>query len=185
MSRIGKRLIPIPKGVNIAIDGSEVTVQGPKGELKQRFNADLTISEEDGQLKVERPTDLRHHRALHGLTRALLNNMILGVSQGFSRVLEIEGVGYKAEVRGKDLVLNLGYSHEIVVPPPTPETSYTVPPESRGRTIIVNGIDKQVVGELASYIRGRRPPEPYLGKGVRYQGEHIRRKAGKAGKGKK
>ncbi len=184
MSRVGKQPISLPKGVNITVDGSEVTVKGPKGELKQTFNPDIAISQEEGVLSVKRPTDLRHHRALHGLTRALLNNMVLGVSEGFTRILEIEGVGYKAEMRGDDLVLNLGYSHEIVVPPPA-NVSFDVPKDSRGRVIHIHGIDKQVVGELAAYIRGRRPPEPYLDKGVRYQGEVIRRKAGKAGKGKK
>lgn len=182
MSRIGKKPIPIPKGVEIKIDGSEVTVKGPRGQLSQRFNPDISISQEDGEIIISRPSDQKHHRALHGLTRALLNNMVTGVSEGFTRVLDIEGVGYRAEVADDDLVLSLGYSHEVRVKPPTPETSFSVSKESRGREIVITGIDKQVVGEIAAYIRGRRPPEPYKGKGVRYRGEHIRLKAGKTGK---
>lgn len=183
MSRIGKKPIPIPAGVTITIDGREVTVKGKKGELKFAFHPDMTVKQEDGQVVVTRPSDQRQHRALHGLTRALLNNMVMGVSEGFTRVLEIEGVGYRAEVAGKTLVLNLGYSHDIRIEP-TSTMSFEVPSESRGRMIIVKGIDKQEVGEMAAYIRKQRPPEPYLGKGVRYQGEVIRRKEGKSGKGK-
>jgi large subunit ribosomal protein L6 len=184
MSRIGKKIIPIPKGVAITIEGSNVKVKGPKGELSYAFNPDLTIKQEDGNLSVARPSDERQHRALHGTTRALINNMVIGVSEGFSRELEIRGVGYRAEVSGTDLVLALGYSHPIRVPAPA-NVSFDVPKESKGTQIIIKGIDKQVVGELAAYIRGRRPPEPYLGKGVRYKGEFVRAKAGKAGKGKK
>lgn len=183
MSRIGKKPIPLPKGVTVTIDGSEVTVKGPKGQLRQSFNPDISIKQEDGHVVVTRPTDQRHHRALHGLTRALLNNMVIGVSEGFTRVLEVEGTGYKAEVKGKNLVLSLGYSHDITVEPPE-NLTFEVPSDSKGRVIIIKGIDKQVVGEIAAYVRKQRPPEPYLGKGVRYQGEHIRRKAGKAGAGK-
>jgi large subunit ribosomal protein L6 len=182
MSRIGRKPVPIPAGVTIKIDGSTVTVKGPKGELTQTFVPEMTITQEDGQLLVARPNDQRQNRALHGLTRALIANMVLGVSEGFVRGLEIEGVGYRAELQGKTLVLNLGYSHDIRVEP-TKTLSFDVPKDSRGREIIVTGIDKQEVGEMAAFIRKQRPPEPYLGKGVRYKGEVIRRKEGKSGKG--
>jgi large subunit ribosomal protein L6 len=180
MSRIGKKPVPIPDKVQVTIDGSEVTVTGPKGSLSHKFPVDMTIKQADGQLVVERPTDHQNHRALHGMTRALIANMVQGVSEGFERVLEVEGVGYRAEMEGKTLVMHLGYSHPIPVPPP-PDVEFVV--EERGRLVRVRGIDKQVVGELAANIRKFRPPEPYKGKGVRYQGERIRRKAGKAGKG--
>lgn len=183
MSRIGKQPIALPKGVNITIDGSSVNVKGAKGELNYTFNPELNISQEDGQVVVTRPTDQRHHRALHGLTRALLNNMVQGVSEGFTRILDVEGVGYRAEVKGADLVLHVGYSHEIVVKPPK-DVTFSVSQESRGREIVISGIDKQVVGELAAFIRKQRPPEPYKGKGIRYRGEVVRMKAGKSGKGK-
>lgn len=179
MSRIGKQPVPIPDKVQVMLDGTEVTVKGPKGELFHKFPADMMISEEEGQIIVKRPTDMRHHRALHGMTRALIANMVTGVSQGFERVLTIEGVGYRAEMDGSTLVMYLGYSHPIPVEPPE-DVSFEV--EDRGRLIRVRGIDKQVVGELAANIRKLRPPEPYKGKGVRYQGEFVRRKAGKAGK---
>lgn len=182
MSRIGKKPITIPNKVEIKIDKQHVTVKGPKGEMQIDVHPDMAVQQEDGDLVVTRPTDQRQHRALHGLTRALLANMVTGVSDGFRRTLVIEGVGYQAELRGNDLVLKLGYSHEIVVNPPDKNTSFDVPAESRGRTVHVDGIDKQVVGQIAANIRGFRPPEPYLGKGVRYDDEHIRRKAGKAGK---
>jgi len=181
MSRIGKKPIVLPPKVEVTIDRNEVTVKGPKGSLTQRFNPDITITQEAGQLVVTRPTDQRNHRALHGLTRALLSNMVVGVSEGFKSVLEIEGVGYSAEMRGKDLVMKLGFSHDVVVEPPA-NMSFAV--EERGRVIIVQGIDKQAVGQIAANIRAWRPPEPYKGKGVRYQGEYVRRKAGKAGKAK-
>jgi large subunit ribosomal protein L6 len=179
MSRIGKQPIPIPEKVQVTIDGMDVTVKGPKGTLSQSFHPDIAIAEEDGQLLVTRPTDQRHHRALHGLTRALLNNMVVGVSDGFSKVLEIHGVGYSAVMEGQTLVMKLGFSHDVPVEPPE-NVSFAV--EDRGRTIIVEGIDKQVVGQVSAEIRGWRPPEPYKGKGVRYRGEYVRRKAGKAGK---
>lgn len=183
MSRVGKNPITVPGGVTVTINGSEVTVKGKKGELTRRFHPDMTVNQEDGVLTVSRPTDQRHHRALHGLTRALLNNMVVGVSAGFTRVLDIEGVGYRAEVAGGNLVLNLGYSHDIRIPE-TKTLNFTVPAESKGRQIIINGIDKEEVGEMAAYVRKQRPPEPYLGKGIRYQDEVIRRKEGKTGKGK-
>jgi large subunit ribosomal protein L6 len=179
VSRIGKKPIPIPNKVQVTLDGSAVTVKGPKGELSHKFPIDISIAQEGDQVIVTRPTDQQHHRALHGMTRALINNMVVGVSDGFERVLTIEGVGYRAEMDGKTLVLYLGYSHTIPVEPP-PDVEFVV--EERGRVIRIRGIDKQVVGELAANIRKMRPPEPYKGKGVRYEGEQIRRKAGKAGK---
>jgi len=179
VSRIGKKPIPIPDKVQVTIDGSQVTVKGPKGELSQTFPAEMVIKQEDGQLVVERPSDQRQHRAFHGLTRALIANMVTGVSAGFERVLNIEGVGYHAEMDGQTLVMHLGYSHPIPVEPP-PHVAFAV--EERGRTVRISGIDKQVVGQMAANIRKLRPPEPYMGKGVRYRGEHVRRKAGKAGK---
>ena len=180
MSRIGKAPIAVPSGVKIDMKGSSVSVQGPKGKLSQEFHPDMMFELEDGTLRVKRPSDSNKHRALHGLTRALLNNMVVGVSEGYTKVLEIEGVGYRAEVKGKSLVLSVGYSHPIEFPPPTNETTYTV--EERGKKVTVTGIDKQILGELCANIRKTRPPEPYKGKGIRYQGEHVRRKAGKAGK---
>lgn len=179
MSRIGKKPVPIPDKVQVTIDGSEVTVKGPKGSLSHTFPTAMTIKQAEGQVLVERPTDHQDHRALHGMTRALIANMVQGVSGGFEKVLEVEGVGYRAEMEGKTLVMHLGYSHPIPVKPPA-DVEFAV--EERGRIVRVRGIDKQVVGELAANIRKLRPPEPYQGKGVRYQGERIRRKAGKAGK---
>lgn len=179
MSRVGKKPIPVPDKVEISIAGQDVKVKGPKGELQHSIHPDITIKQEDGNLLVERPSDEREHRALHGLTRALIANMVTGVSDGFRKTLKIEGVGYTSELRGTDLVMKLGYSHEIVVNPPD-NVNFVV--EDRGVTIHVNGIDKQVVGQVAANIRELRPPEPYLGKGVRYIDERIRRKAGKAGK---
>jgi len=179
VSRIGKKPVPIPDKVQITIDGSDVTVKGPKGQLSHKFPVDMMIKEQDGQIIVERPTDQRHHRALHGMTRALINNMVVGVSDGFEKVLTIEGVGYRAEMEGKTLVMHVGFSHPVPVEPPQ-DVEFVV--EERGRLIRVRGIDKQVVGELSANIRKLRPPEPYKGKGVRYQGEYVRRKAGKAGK---
>ena len=182
MSRIGNRPIPIPDKVDVNIDKRNITVKGPKGELDFTPHVDITVKVEDGEILVERPTDQRKHRALHGLTRALVANMVTGVSDGFRRTLLIEGVGYQAELQGKTLNLRLGFSHEVNMDPPDDNTSFEVPKESRGRTIHIDGIDKQVVGQVAANIRGLRPPEPYKGKGVRYEGEHIIRKAGKAGK---
>ena len=179
MSRIGKKPVPIPNKVQVTLDGSAVTVKGPKGELFHKFPTDISIAQDGGQVIVTRPTDQKHHRAMHGMVRAIINNMVVGVSDGFERVLTIEGVGYRAEMEGKTLVLYLGYSHNIPVEPPQ-DVEFAV--EGRGRVIRIRGIDKQVVGELAANIRKMRPPEPYKGKGVRYEGEQIRRKAGKAGK---
>jgi large subunit ribosomal protein L6 len=171
--------IELPNGVKVDINGSDVTVSGSKGKLVQRFHNDILVRKENSTLYVERPSDSRQHRSLHGLTRALLNNMVIGVSDGFRRKLEVVGVGYRAELKGKNLVLNVGYSHQVEVLPPD-NLSFEV--EDRGKTIFVTGIDKQVVGEICAQIRKVRPPEPYKGKGIRYEGEYVRRKAGKAGK---
>jgi large subunit ribosomal protein L6 len=179
VSRIGKQPVPIPDKVQVNIDGSEVTVKGPKGELYHRFPVEIAIQQEGAEIIVTRPTDQRHHRALHGMTRALLNNMVIGVSEGFQKTLTIEGVGYRAEMEGKTLVMHLGFSHPVPIEPPA-NVEFEV--EERGRIVRVRGIDKQVVGELTANIRKLRPPEPYKGKGVRYEGEFVRRKAGKAGK---
>ena len=179
MSRIGKAPITIPNGAKIEVKKDVVFVSGAKGKLEQKIHPDMAVEIEDGVLTVKRPSDSRQHRALHGLTRALINNMVVGVSEGFTKTLQIEGVGYRAEVQGKDLILNVGYSHPVKFVPPQ-DVSFAV--ENRNKTIIITGIDKQVVGEIAANIRKQRPPEPYKGKGIRYDGEHIRRKAGKAGK---
>ncbi len=177
MSRIGKKPIPIPRDVTVAVDGSSVTIKGPRGELNQTFRRELTIKESEGQIVVTRPSDTKEHRALHGLTRALLANMMRGVTEGYRRSLEIVGVGYRAEKKGKVLVLQVGYSHPVQYPEPPGITLSTVTPT----VVVVEGIDKQKVGQVAAEIRAVRPPEPYKGKGIRYQGEQVRRKAGKAG----
>jgi large subunit ribosomal protein L6 len=169
----------VPAGVDVNIDGSFVKVKGPKGEMEFTFTPEIVIRKEEGRILVERPTDQPMHRALHGTTRAVLNNMIVGVSTGFQRVLEIEGVGYRAEMDGKNLIVNVGFSHPVVVEPPE-GISFDV--DMKVRQIKISGYDKQVVGQIASEIRRLRPPEPYKGKGIRYQGEYIRRKPGKAGK---
>ena len=179
MSRIGKQPIPLPQKVEVDVRGSHVTVKGPKGKLERSFDPAMTIKVENGVLTVERPTDQRQHRAIHGLTRALLANMVTGVSNGYSKVLEIEGTGYRADLQGEKLILHLGYSHPIEFPPPQ-GISFEVP--RGGRTVTILGIDKELVGEVAARIRRQRPPEPYQGKGVRYQGERVRRKAGKSGR---
>lgn len=179
MSRIGKAPIPVPQGVKVDINGDHVDVKGPKGSLSQTFHPEMIIGLDDDVLTVSRPTDSREHRSLHGLTRALLNNMVTGVSDGFSKILMIEGVGYRSEMDGKNLVLHVGYSHPVTF---VPEQGISFEVEERGRKVIVSGIDKQLVGEIAARIRKTRPPEPYKGKGVRYENEYVRRKAGKAGK---
>jgi large subunit ribosomal protein L6 len=181
MSRIGKKPIDIPAKVEIKQSGLSVSVKGPKGQLEMDHHPDMSVKVEDNQIIVERPTDMRHHRSLHGLTRSLISNMVEGVSEGFVRTLEIEGVGYQAELQGKNLNMKLGFSHPVVVEPPE-GIEFEVPKEDRGRVIHIRGIDKQVVGQIAANIRELRPPEPYKGKGVRYRGERIIRKAGKAGK---
>jgi large subunit ribosomal protein L6 len=179
MSRIGKKPVVLPAKVIATINGQEVTIKGPKGEMKLNVHPEMTVKQDGSNLVVERPSDSRTHRALHGLTRALLANNVNGVSTGFRKTLKIEGVGYNGDVRGKDLVLKLGYSHEVVVKPPQ---GITFAAEEKGTIIHIDGIDRQLVGQVAANIRELRPPEPYLGKGVRYSDEVIRRKAGKAGK---
>lgn len=179
MSRIGKQPITLPKGVIVETQGTAVSVKGSKGQLSQTFHPDMVIEQEDGVLSVKRPSDSAQHRALHGLTRSLLNNMVTGVSEGFNITLLIEGVGYRAEMDGTTLVMHLGYSHPIPFPPPQ-DVSFVV--EDRGKKVIISGISKEVIGQLAAVIRAKRPPEPYKGKGVKYSGEIVRRKAGKAGK---
>lgn len=181
MSRIGKKPIALPAKVEVKIDGQAVTIKGPKGELTQVVHPEISVGMENGILVVSRPSDAASHKALHGLTRALLANMVTGVSEGFRRTLDIEGVQYQGDMRGQDLVLKLGYSHEIVVNPPD-GISFEIEKDSKGRVIHINGIDKQLVGQVAANIRELRPPEPYKGKGIRYRGEVIRRKAGKSGK---
>ncbi|MCF8721726.1 50S ribosomal protein L6 [Nitrospina gracilis] len=181
MSRIGKLPIELPSGVECTIQGSHVKVKGPKGELVRDLHPEMLIEKEESQVVVKRPSDNRTHRALHGLTRALLNNMVVGVSQGYEKQLNIVGVGYKVELRGKALVLNLGYSHPIEYPSPE-GIEFEV--DSKANTIKVKGIDKEKVGQTSAEIRKMRPPEPYKGKGVMYSDERIRRKAGKAASGK-
>ena len=175
MSRIGRQPIPIPDGVNVAVDPGRVTVNGPLGELTQNVPARMQIDKEDGQLVVKRPTERGEDRALHGLTRSLVANMVEGVTNGFEKRLEIQGVGYRASLRGAALELNVGYSHPVVIDAPAGIT-FEVPAQTE---IIVKGIDKQAVGEIAAEVRDVRPPEPYKGKGIRYQGEYVRRKVGK------
>jgi len=178
MSRIGKRPIAIPAGVEVKIDGNVVTVKGPKGQLTKELHPDMIIEQEGNAILVKRPSEEKMHRALHGLTRTLIANMVRGVTEGYSRNLEITGVGYRAQKQGNKLVLSLGYSHPIEVEP-APGIEIDVPAPTK---ITVRGIDKELVGQTAANIRDFRPPEPYLGKGIRYEGERIRRKAGKAGK---
>ena len=179
MSRIGRAPIAVPAGVNVTIaDGNVVTVKGPLGELTQKFADVLTIALEGDTLTVSRPNDEKENRALHGLTRTLLNNMVVGVKDGFSKKLEIVGVGYRVEKQGTKLVLGLGHSHPVVFEEAN-GVKFEAPDST---TIIVKGIDKQAVGQMAAVIRSKRPPEPYLGKGIKYEGERIRRKAGKTGK---
>ena len=180
MSRIGRLPVVVPAHVEVTIDGTNLKVKGPKGALEYTFSREISFALENGVINVKRPSDDATHRALHGTTRALIHNMVTGVNTGFQRVLEINGVGYRAEVQGKNLILNLGYSHPIVVEPPDGITFETDP---KSRQIKVLGPDKQQVGQMADFIRKQRPPEPYLGKGIKYLEEKIRRKAGKSGKG--
>lgn len=182
MSRIGRLPVAVPSGVQIDVKGSDVHVKGPKGELKRTFSPLMEIAMEEGQVVIKRKSDNAAERALHGTTRAVIANMVRGVSTGFEVVLEVEGVGYRAEMQGKDLALFVGYSHPVKFPPPA-GISFDV--DLKTRQIKVQGYDREVVGQTASEIRRVRPPEPYHGKGIRYQGEKIRRKAGKAGKGAK
>jgi large subunit ribosomal protein L6 len=175
MSRIGKQPIEIPDSVNVAVDPGRVTVNGPLGELTQQVPARIKIEKQDGQLVVTRPTERGDDRALHGLTRSLVANMVEGVTNGFEKRLEIQGVGYRASLRGTALELNVGFSHPVVMDAPAGIT-FEVPTQNE---VVIKGIDKQQVGEIAAEVRDVRPPEPYKGKGIRYQGEYVRRKVGK------
>ena len=182
MSRIGRLPVDIPSGVQVELTGSKVRVKGPKGELHREFSKLIDIKMEDNQLKIARASDNPEERALHGTTRAVLANMIHGVSKGFEVILEVEGVGYRAEMEGKNLALFVGYSHPVKIEPPAGVSFET---DAKTRQIKVLGFDKELVGQVAANVRGVRPPEPYHGKGLRYLGEKVRRKAGKAGKGAK
>ena len=181
MSRIGRKPITIPAGVEVKVNGNEVFVKGPKGELKDTFNADMAIALEGNEIIVTRPSDNKEHRALHGLTRTLIANMVEGVANGYSKTLEINGVGYRAQKQGKNLVMNLGYSHQVIMEE-IDGIAIEVPNPNQ---IIISGADKQKVGQFAAEVREKRPPEPYKGKGIKYADEHIRRKEGKAAKGSK
>ena len=180
MSRIGRKEITVPAGVNVTLDGHTLTVKGPKGTLTREFNRNMIITVDAGVIKVERPNDDKMNRSLHGLTRTLIANMIEGVEKGYSKELEVNGVGYRVAKQGKDLVLNIGFSHQVVMPEPEGITVETPTPNK----IVISGPDKQKVGQFAAEVREKRPPEPYKGKGIKYADEHIRRKEGKAGKGK-
>jgi large subunit ribosomal protein L6 len=175
MSRIGKKPIPVPTSVTVSVEPQLVRVNGPKGELTERIPRDITVAQEGEELIVKRPTDRGEHRALHGLTRSLVANMVEGVTDGYTRTLEIHGVGYRAQLKGKALELSLGFSHPVSIPAPD-GIEFEVPQPTR---VIVKGISKQQVGEIAATIRKQRPPEPYKGKGIRYEGEHVPRKVGK------
>ena len=181
MSRIGKKPITIPAGVDVKINGSQVTVKGPKGELSNSFNEAMAITMENNEIIVTRPSDVKEHRSLHGLTRTLIANMVVGVTEGYKKELEVNGVGYRAQKQGKDLVLNLGYSHQVIMP----EVDGITIEVPSNNSIIISGPDKQKVGQFAAEVREKRPPEPYKGKGIKYVDEHIRRKEGKAAKGGK
>jgi large subunit ribosomal protein L6 len=175
MSRIGKQPIPVPAGVTVSIETGLVRINGPKGELSERIPRDITVEQDGEQLVVKRPTDRGEHRALHGLTRSLVANMVQGVTEGYEKSLEIQGVGYRAQKRGSDIELSLGFSHPVSVRAPE-GIEFDVPSPTR---VVVRGISKQLVGEVAANIRKRRPPEPYKGKGIRYEGEYVARKVGK------
>jgi large subunit ribosomal protein L6 len=175
MSRIGKLPVPLPSGVDVKVDGSHVTVKGPKGQMEMDAHPSMLMEVKEGELIVTRPSEQKEHRALHGLTRSLINNMVVGVTDGWEKKLEIVGIGYRAEEQGKGIKLTLGFSHQIDYPAPEGITIACPQPTQ----VVVTGIDKQKVGQVAAEIRSFRPPEPYKGKGVRYAGEHVRRKAGK------
>ncbi|HEX6229379.1 MAG TPA: 50S ribosomal protein L6 [Solirubrobacterales bacterium] len=175
MSRIGRKPIPLPDSVTVELSPGNVAVKGPKGELSQRLSPEMTVEQDDGSVIVKRPTDRGEHRALHGLTRSLIANMVEGVTDGFEKRLEIQGVGYRAQLKGRKLEMALGYSHPVSIDPPE-GIEFEVPQPTE---IVVRGIDKQLVGQVAADIRKRRPPEPYKGKGIRYRDEHVARKVGK------
>ena len=182
MSRIGRMPITVPAGVTVTVaEGNVVTVKGPKGELTRAMRPEMMIKQEGNTITVERPSDDKLHRSLHGLTRTLLSNMVTGVTEGFKKELEVNGVGYRVAKEGKNLVMNLGFSHQVIVPE-IEGITIDVPAPNK---IVINGCDKQAVGQFAAEVREKRPPEPYKGKGIRYAGEHVIRKEGKAGKGKK
>ena len=181
MSRIGKAPITIPAGVEVKLNGNDVTVKGPKGELSYTHHADITVAVEGETVVVTRPTDNKEHRAMHGLTRTLIANMVTGVTEGYKKTLDINGVGYRAQKQGNNLVMNLGYSHQVIIPE-VPGITIEVPSANQ---IVISGADKQLVGQFAADVRKKRPPEPYKGKGIKYSNEHIRRKEGKAAKGSK
>jgi len=175
MSRIGKQPVALPTGVDVFVEPGLVRVTGPKGALEERVSRDITVERDDAQVLVKRPTDRGEHRALHGLTRSLIQNMVVGVTDGFEKRLQIQGVGYRAALRGKDIELSVGYSHSVSIPAPD-GIDFEVPLPTQ---IVVRGISKQAVGEIAARIRKVRPPEPYKGKGIRYEGEYVARKVGK------
>jgi large subunit ribosomal protein L6 len=175
MSRIGKQPIPLPAGVTVSIEPETVRVNGPRGELSERISRDIAVEQVDGELRVTRPSDRAEHRALHGLTRSLVANMVIGVTEGYTKTLEIQGVGYRAALRGRDVELSVGFSHPVTIKAPD-GIEFEVPQPTR---VIVKGISKQAVGEVAANIRKVRPPEPYKGKGIRYAGEYVQRKVGK------
>jgi large subunit ribosomal protein L6 len=179
VSRIGRLPVEVPQGVSVDIKGTHVRVKGPKGQLEHTFPASMDITQDKGEIIVKRPSDEGTHRAMHGMTRAIINNMVIGVTDGFEKILEINGVGYRGELKGKNLVLSVGYSHPVEVEPPD---GITFEVEDRNRVVHIKGYDKALVGQVAADIRKVRPPEPYKGKGIKYQDERIRRKAGKAGK---
>lgn len=178
MSRIGRKPIAVPSGVDVKIDGSHIAVKGPKGTLERDIHKDMTLVLENNEIVVERPSDNKNHRALHGLTRSLVNNMVVGVTEGFSKTLEVNGVGYRVAKQGKDLVMNLGYSHQVIMSE-IDGISIEVPAPNK---IVISGPDKQKVGQFAANVREKRPPEPYKGKGIKYADEYIQRKEGKTGK---
>jgi len=180
MSRIGRKPIDVPSGVEVKIDGCHITVKGPKGTLERDVHRDMTLSMEGNQILVARPSDDKAHRALHGLTRALIHNMVVGVTEGFKKELEVNGVGYRVAKQGKDLVMTLGYSHQVIMSE-VPGITIEVPAPNK---IVISGPDKQQVGQFAANVREKRPPEPYKGKGIKYAEEHILRKEGKTGKKK-
>ena len=181
MSRIGRKPIAIPAGVDVKVDGATVTVKGPKGTLTQTFNSRISVKVEGSEILVTRPTDDKEDRSLHGLTRTLVNNMVIGVTEGYSKNLEVNGVGYRVQKQGKNLVMNLGFSHQVIMPEIDGITIDVPNPNA----IVISGPDKQKVGQFAAEVREKRAPEPYKGKGIKYADEHIRRKEGKAGKGAK
>lgn len=181
MSRIGRQPIAVPAGVDVKIDGSTVTVKGPKGTLTRTVHSNMSVAMDNGEIKVTRPDESNLNKSLHGLTRTLIYNMIVGVTEGYSKELEVNGVGYRAAKQGKDLVLNIGFSHQVIMPE-IDGISIEVPNPNK---IVISGPDKQMVGQFAAEVREKRPPEPYKGKGIKYVDEHVRRKEGKAGKGGK